>query len=89
MSNADRIEARAQELNREALRLVAAFRRGEDVKAEAERLHAQLVAIDPDGLPEDDARRILRIRNEAAIECRWITSDGTGPTSLRMAHSQR
>ena len=86
----DALSARVLDLNQRAWRLIQAYRAGaeprEEVKRQAAALQKELNAVDLSALSEDVRRRHQKLLGEAKTECRYILSDGKGPTSLRAAN---
>ena len=86
----DALSARILDLNQRAWRLIQDYRKGsrppEDVKRDAAALQRELNAVDLSEISEDARRRQQKLLGEAKTECRYILSDGKGPTSLRAAN---
>ena len=86
----DALSARILDLNQRAWRLIQDYRKGsrprEDVKRDAAALQHELNAVDLSEISEDARRRQQKLLGEAKTECRYILSDGKGPTSLRAAN---
>jgi hypothetical protein len=86
----DALSTRVLDLNQRAWQLIQDYRTGsrsrEEVKREAAALQDELNAVDLSGLSEDARRRQQKLLGEAKTECRYILSDGKGPTSLRAAN---
>jgi len=84
------LSARILDLNQRASRLIQAYRTGsqprEDGKREAAALQKELNGVDLSTLSEDARRRHQKLLGEAKTECRYILSDGKGPSSLRAAN---
>ena len=84
------LSARILDLNQRAWRLIQAYRNGsqprEEVKREAAALQKELNGVDLSTLSEDARRRHQKLLGEAKTECRYILSDGKGPSSLRAAN---
>ena len=74
-------------LNGRAWQLVQALVDGSrprgELSDEAEALLAELEAVDLGGLGGERLDRVVRRRNEAIADARWVMSGGTGPASLR------
>lgn len=86
----DALSARVMDLNQRAWRLIQDYRKGsrpgDEVKRDAAALQDELNAVDLSGLSEEARRRQQKLLGEAKTECRYILSDGRGPTSLRAAN---
>ncbi len=86
----DALAARVMDLNQRAWRLIQADRTGSrphsDLRREAAELQDELNAVDLSELSEEARRRLQKLLGEAKTECRYILSDGKGPTSLRAAN---
>ncbi len=84
------LSARILDLNQRAWQLIQDYRKGsrprEDVKRDAATLQKELNAVDLSEISEDARRRQQKLLGEAKTECRYILSDGKGPTSLRAAN---
>lgn len=74
-------------LNNQAWQLATALvdrsRPPDELAAEAEALLARLEAVNTDELSGERRDRIVRRRNEAIADVRWVMSGGQGPASLR------
>lgn len=74
-------------LNNQAWQLATALvdrsRPADELAAEAEGLLAQLEAVNAEELSGERRDRIVRRRNEAIADVRWVMSGGQGPASLR------
>lgn len=74
-------------LNGRAWQLVQALVDGSrpsgELSDEAQALLANLEAVDLDGLEGERLDRVVRRRNEAIADARWVMSGGSGPASLR------
>jgi hypothetical protein len=86
----DALSARVLDLNQRAWQLIQDYRKGsrprDEVKRDAAALQEELNTVDLSGLSEDARRRQQKLLGEAKTECRYILSDGKGPTSLRAAN---
>lgn len=84
------VKGRVSSLNQRAWRLIQAYRTGSrpqaDLRREAAALQDELNAVDLSELSADARRRQQKLLGEAKTECRYILSDGKGPTSLRAAN---
>lgn len=55
----------------------------DELAPDAEALLAELEAVDADELEGERKDRVVRLRNEAIADARWVMSGGEGPASLR------
>lgn len=84
------LSARVLDLNQRAWQLIQDYRTGSrppaEIRRDAAALQGELNAVDLSGLSEEARNRQQKLLGEAKTECRYILSDGKGPTSLRAAN---
>lgn len=80
-----RLNSRAWQL---ATALAEQSRPVDELTADAEMLLTELEAVAVDDLSDERRQRLLRLRNEAIADVRWVMSRGTGPSSLRLGRYQ-